>query len=1595
MFFLLFGFITVLCAFLVQSQNRKSLIAAEKTKLTVVASDKVSSLLAWKREREADAQISNNNVILNNAIDRILQRKVSGEERKQLLQWLDAYKNNRNYKDICLLDAHQNIVAESTNGDNTLGTLAKQYAKEALESGQIKFNYLHSSPAANFIHLDMFVPIIGNRDGIVSPVGTLLIRIDPGIELYHIVSSWPTSTKTSESILIQQTPDGYRALNEVGKRQGEFALEPVPLSERFLSKTLGSNDTENLLEVGNWNGKAVLMNIQRVPGTPWILITKIDKNEFFWPVSRSAWIIGLLASAIALISSFIFAKLSARVKRHLAQRLEEKDRHQENLHKRLSCLIEFSNDAILLYDSNYFIIDANEKASCMYACSKEELTNKQITEFIKNDSIATIFQRHNHIRNAGAATFEEVHIDKYGDEIPVNNSVRLLILDGNEYFQAVIRDISERQYANKIILESEMKYLSLFENSFLGFFRATTDLQLLSANTTLARMLGFNSVYSLLSRSNDNNDFFFGNKTNFRHVSEMISDAPYAGKIEISYNLPSGQSLTGSLHIWPAYDVHKNIICYEGFLEDITEQKSMADQLIQSERKFRAIFENVRDAIFLVNDKNEWLTCNPAAVRMFRCSAERLLAERADTFSPLRQPDNELSTKKVEALRKEHQSGKDLKFEWQHKRADGSVFDSEVTLTSFELDGQKMSLIMIHDLSELKRMERSFQESEARFKGLADMLPEVIFEADLAGKLTYANADAFEKYGYSQVDLEKGLYVQDLVRPDDHKGLRKEIADKLSGRNLEPYSGEFTSMTRNGKEFPVIVYAKPIVQNGVAVGFRGIVIDITERKASETQIKAQAAQLRAIMDNLPFDFWTIDKDGRYGFQNSLSRRLWGDVIGMLPEEVAPTASVAEIWENNNKKAMSGEVVKSEIEYKAENSVRSCINILAPMFDEESVYGVIGVNIDITEQKEAESALNRSEARYRMLFMELMSGFSFHEIICDESGVPCDYRFIEVNPAFEKLTGLKRDQVIGKRVLEILPDTEPYWIERYGRVALSGLPDYSVQESKEFGRIYESRAFSPEIGKFAVVFNDVTEQRTAEEKMRFQASLLDQVRNAVIASDKDGKIIFWNRQAEALYQWTQAEAMGQSFRRLIIPSSSTTAFDWMDNALCSSGYWEGEVQACRKDGSLVPVFMTTAVLANIEGVHTGFVGISVDMSDQRKLEEQLLHAQKMEAVGRLAGGVAHDFNNILTAIIGYGQMLNSRFTPLSVENQQMEVILSSAERAADLTRNLLAFSRKEIMNAEPTDINMVITRILKLLRRLIGEDVELDAELLNIPLIVNADKGQIEQVLMNLATNSRDAMPEGGKISITTDLKYIDREFVNHNGDFTHGNYVHIAFSDTGVGIGNDMVEKIFDPFYTTKEPGKGTGLGLSIVHGIISQHAGHVLVDSSPTSGTTFNIYLPSDEKGASAQSRPVAEQPRGGNETILLAEDDETVRELHQMLLESFGYQVITAVDGQDAIEKFEAHAGQIDLLLLDVVMPKKSGSVAYSEITKSKQDVKVLFVSGYPIDFLNANTTFNTGFNFLQKPASPSGILQKVRDAIDGTCVAETSAFTASPAF
>jgi len=596
-----------------------------------------------------------------------------------------------------------------------------------------------------------------------------------------------------------------------------------------------------------------------------------------------------------------------------------------------------------------------------------------------------------------------------------------------------------------------------------------------------------------------------------------------------------------------------------------------------------------------------------------------------------------------------------------------------------------------------------------------------------------------------------------------------------------------------------------------------------------------------------------------------------------------------------------------------------------------------------------------------------------------------------NRACEELTGYTAAEVVGRPVWVLLPPEdvgpakavfadllahnfpnrhENFWMTRSGERRLIA---------------WTNTALHNQDGSLAYIVAtgiDVTGQRRAEAELRqlneTLRTLVETGPLAIVGMDLEGNVTAWNRAAETMFGWTAAEAIGRFFPPVPEGDRGFTHENLrrIRHGECLSGV---ERRRRRKDGSPIDIAIWNAPQRDASGEITGVISVIADVTDRKRLEEQFRQSQKMEAVGRLAGGVAHDFNNLLTIINGYAQMALDIAGPESPLSEAIQEILRAGDSAAALTSQLLAFSRRQVVQPRVVDLNSLVSGMDKMLHRLIGEDIDLVTVLGKGLPQVKVDPGQFQQVIMNLAVNSRDAMPGGGRLTIETAAVSLNPDFNPGPPALPRGEYTLLIVSDTGKGMSEDTLAHLFEPFFTTKGKGKGTGLGLSTVYGIVKQAGGDVTVSSILDQGATFRIYLPAVQETPASDAGDRKAARRTGTETVLLAEDDAGLRKLVHDVLRSHGYTVLEAAGAEQALSLCKAHSGPIHLFLSDVIMPRMGGRELAENVIALRPDIRVLYMSGYTAEALPRAIFEERGFTFLQKPFTPEMLLERVRQALE----------------
>ncbi len=654
-------------------------------------------------------------------------------------------------------------------------------------------------------------------------------------------------------------------------------------------------------------------------------------------------------------------------------------------------------------------------------------------------------------------------------------------------------------------------------------------------------------------------------------------------------------------------------------------------------------------------------------------------------------------------------------------------------------------------------------------------------------------------------------------------------------------------------------------------------------------------------------------------------------------------------------------------------------------DFEVLIGILdAASLAISNAQVYERTLERSELLYKTIMSNSMDGFW----VVDMEG-----RFLDVNEAYCNLIGYSREELLSM----VIPDVEA--LERPEDTArhLRKIVEIGSDRFETYHRCKDGRIVNIEVsanyiniagGMIFIFLHDVTERKHAEEALQQSQEkyrlIVDTANEGIWVQDEDYRTIFVNAQMAEMLGYEAEEMIGRKIESFIFE------VDLPDHAMKMEKRRQGlaehyERRWRRKDDEAVWTLVSATPILDAGHHFHGSFAMILDITERKKMEEQFRQSHKMEAVGVLAGGVAHDFNNILTVIKGFGTMAQRRLKDDATAQEFIQEILGGANRAADLTHRLLAFSRKQVISPVLIDLNYITGNMEKMLSRIMGEDIELKTFMDPGELEVMVDSGQIEQVLMNLAANARDAMPDGGSLIIETAAVNIDDSCAENHLFENRGAYAVLTVSDTGIGMDRKTKENIFDPFFTTKEVGKGTGLGLAMVYGIIKQHGGYINVWSEEGKGTTFRIYLPmvnttAEDVPKSANRESVNYQSAAGRgEKILVAEDESQAMKMIRMVLEEFGYRVIEAGNGAEAVKRFHEDGDSIDLLLLDVIMPVKNGREVYEEIRKLKPDMKAIFTSGYADEMISKQGILEEGFEFISKPIATDLLLAKIREVLD----------------
>ncbi len=1145
--------------------------------------------------------------------------------------------------------------------------------------------------------------------------------------------------------------------------------------------------------------------------------------------------------------------------------LEKEEERYRSLVEKARLAIVVAQDAILKY--------VNPQACELVGRSADELLSKPMEAFVHPHDRELVMERHKR-RLTGEdvpKTYSSRVLHANGSARWVEISVRDMNWDGRPATLALLTDITDWMDAGKALAASEKRYRLLAEHSSDVIWSFDLSKQRLSyVSPSVEKIFGY-TIDEALKMPLEVWNTSESAQLLFATLAEELEQDPADNQhrtreVELEQFHKDGRVIQIGIVASFVRDANGRPTSVVGVSRDISDRKKVENALKDREALLASIYRAAPVGIGVVNAERTITWANDHLAEMTGYSLKEL------TGMPARQ----LYSSEEEYLRVGREKHSDVRakgvgaVETVWRRKDGSLFDIKLSSAYLQEGNFSQGLVFtVLDISRQKQAEAGLKSSFEHIKILYDRSPVMLHSLDRNYSLINVNDRWLEVMGYQRGEVI-GRPLSDFLTPASRDYSRDKVWPQFLESGLAK-DVAYQMVKKNGAIIDVLINATSERDaDGKVLRTISVVEDVTQHKLTERDRKLFEEKFEKAFKASPV--WvsiTSIEDGRFLEVND----TFTNISGFTREEaIGRTSHELGLWQEPDERQRAVDLYRRQgffrdLEMKMcykDGKVHTLLWSADPIkYGGETCW--INVLIDITERKEAERALKESEERIRLLFEQMVSAFALHEIICDQNGQPVDYRFLEVNPAFERHTGMKREQVIGKHVSELLPTIDKELVDIYGRVALTGQPEQFEHYSRDLDRHYEISAFSPRQGQFAVTFSDISERKKGEE---------------------------------------QREA----------------------------------------------------------------------------LEAQLRQAQKMEAIGTLAGGIAHDFNNILASIIGYSELVMADLPEEGELGNNAAQVVQAGLRARDLVKQILAFSRHSEPQRAFLQLGSLLKESLKLLRSTLPATIQVITHIPRNEPTILADPTQIQQVLMNLCTNAAQAMhPQGGQLKVEVYEGDLAEGDLSAAWSLEPGAYLVMEVCDTGQGMEPAVLDKIFEPYFTTKEPGEGTGLGLAVVHGIVAAHGGALQVQSEKGKGSTFRVYLPVAEAGQAQAEAPSPAPLTGGHESILFVDDEESLCSAWAIRLRRLGYEVETYRDPVQAEAAFRANPAGFDILVTDQTMPGLLGSELASRLLDISPSLPVILCTGYSqiIDEPQARA-MGVGA-FLMKPYTSSQLAQTVRELMD----------------
>ena len=1589
-------------------------------KLSAIASLKAAQISEWYQDEIRDAEFISQNAFLVEALENRLHNP-SEDNRHRLLQHISAIINEHGYDDILITTTDGRLLLSSDEQFETMSpVLIKNIIRSVSENTTVLTDFYRCS-VHHKIHIDLVSPILDENN---LPIAVMVFQIDPKVFLYPLIQSWPLSNKSGETLIVRQDGDSVMFLNELRHRKNTALNLRIPLTDKEVPAVQAVLGYQGIWSGLDYRGGKVVADIRPIPGTSWFMLAKIDRDELFEELrSRTFFTILLILLIIFFITAGL-AHLYSYQQRNVYRKLYQS---QSEFHTTLRSI----GDAVITTDMDGNVKFLNPVAEQLTGWRTNRAIGKplkKVFNIINENTRQNIENPVTRVLKEGTIVGLANHtllINRNGEEIPIADSGAPIKDEDGTIIGVVLvfRDQTKEREARNALEESEEKYRNVVERANDGIVIIQDDV-VKYVNPSLAKIWG-GEIKDIIGKP----------FTEFIHPDELAKVAENYRKRMAGEKVPSlYETVLMNKNSQPVnVELNAGVIKYKNepanlvIVRDITERKQTEEKLKQSEDRLSKTLIAANDGMWDWNLITNEVYFDPRYYQMAGYEVDEF-PHNLQEFQSRIHPDD---VEHVMGQAQMHIKGKiprfKVEFRFKKKNGDWLWVMGRGKIVERDENNIPTRFIGTHtDITERKKAEAALLESESKFRKLFENAYDAIFLMD-GKKFIDCNLKTLELFSATREQIiGETPYRFSPERQPDGRDSRESALEKINAAlNGQPQIFEWQHCKYGRKPFDASVSLNAFESGGKRLVL-AIVRDITERKQAEETIRYQVDLLQNVFDAII----ASDNDGRILVWNKAAERIYGwkpkEVIGQKFHDIirpvyhyqSREKVLAAIKQNG---IWSGEI----IHHRKDGTTLEILSTISVQKDSKgNSTGLVSVNHDMTEHKRVEtiqklqyeitnSVLNARDLNelYEMLrgsLSRLMDVENFYIAFYDEHTDRFSAIFekdekdrIPEWPANKSITGqvIKNKKSLLLKKTDILKLAESGEIELIGTISEVWLGAPLRVGGKIAGAIVVQDYDNPrtydqtDLNLLELVASELSiyiERKQAEDTLReneqFLSAVFRSIQDGVSVLNPDMTIRYTN---DVMKKWYAANLPLEGKKCYEVYHNSDTFCDPCPSLRCmETGNTEWNIVPGLPGSPTEWIELFSFPIKDQEtGEVTGIVEFVRDITERKRaeaekenLERQLQQSQKLESVGTLASGVAHDFNNLLTVIMGHAQMGMMQTEEGSSLNWSLKQIVASSTRAADLTRQLLLFSRKEAMEFKPVNLNQIINDLLKMLGRLIGENIQIETSLAPEIRTVNADKSNIEQVITNLAVNSRDAMPQGGKIFIKTENIHIDEEKQKTILHSEVGDYVRLSISDEGEGIPEEIRDQIFDPFFSTKETGKGTGLGLSVVYGIVKKHRGWINVYSEVGKGTRFTIYLPTTTDGTiqdDKEENTSEEFLYGDGEHILVIEDEKRVLNFDVITLEQYGYNVHTAINGEQA-EKVYREEGNFDLIFSDMILPDTNGYDLVRRLTEDAPDMPIIICSGYTDEQIRKTIAEDNRIQFIQKPYSIKKMLTTVKQSL-----------------